>query len=113
MPADGATSFDMIEATWFTLRDSFDDALQAAETKEERERLLTERDGAYRAYVSSLGKVFDEQDQFIQKTKKELKGALADMKRELASLQDIAAILAVVASAVKLAAALAGMRSAR
>ena len=41
--------------------------------------------------------------------KKELKEATAYMKRELAELQNIAAVLNAISSAVKLAAAVAGM----
>jgi hypothetical protein len=102
-------SFDLIEETWFNLRRSFDDAQQRLSTKAARERLLADRDGARDAYYAARGKDFDEQDEFIKKTKKELARATAAMKVELQSLEDLDSLLKAVSSAVKLSAALAGM----
>lgn len=111
MPAKSQppSSFELIEDTWFTLRDNFDDALRLAQNKADRNSLLHDRDGARDAYNMALSKTFDEQDEFIKKTKKELKEVTAEMKRELAKLQNIAAVLNAISSAVKLAAALAAM----
>jgi hypothetical protein len=108
MAAD-PTSKKLIEDTWFSLRRKYDDALQQLQIKKDRENLLEERDLARDAYYASLAKDFDEQDEAIKKAKAELTAATADMKRELASLQDMAAVLKAVASAAKLAAALAGI----
>jgi hypothetical protein len=108
MAAD-VTSNKAIEDTWFSLRRDYDDAQQRLSKKEDRERLLRDRDLARDAYFAARAKEFDEQDEFIKKTKKELTAATADMKRELASLQNIAAVLKAISSAVKLAATLAGI----
>lgn len=103
------TSMDAIEDTWFILRDNYDDAQQAMPEKADRAKLLKKRDLARDAYYAAIDKQFDEQDEFIKKSKKELTAATADMKKELASLKNIAAVLEAVASAVKLAATLAGI----
>jgi len=72
MPADAQpeTSFELIEDTWFTLRDGYDDALQLAQTEADRSDLLHQRDGARDAYYMALGKLFDEQDEFIKKPRR-------------------------------------------
>lgn len=109
MAADNPTSFELIESTWTTLRDNFDDAQQRLTSVDDRKRLLSDRDHACLAYRAALGKQFDEQADFVVRTKKELSDATADMQNELTSLQDAAALLNAVSSAVKLAAALAGI----
>ncbi|HET6969689.1 MAG TPA: hypothetical protein VFH92_01080 [Phenylobacterium sp.] len=104
-----ATAFDLIEDAWFSIRDNFDDLLQAAATPQARKSLLADRDGARDAYYHALGKAFDEQDHFVQKTKAELAGVTGDLKAALRDLQNLVAALALVSSAVKLMAALAAM----
>jgi hypothetical protein len=108
MPNNSA-SFDAIEDTWFSLRRSFDDAQQKLASKAERDHLLADRDGARDAYYVARAKDFDEQDAFVIKTKTELAAATTEMKHQLQSLQNMATVLKAVSSAVKLAAALAGM----
>jgi hypothetical protein len=104
-----ADAFQLIEDAWFQIRDNFDDLLQAAPTAEARKSVLADRDGARDAYYHALGKAFDEQDHFVQKTKAELAGVTQDLKAALSDLQDLAAALSLVSSAVKLMAALAAM----
>lgn len=103
------SAFELIEETWFSIRDGFDDLLQGATDAGERKRLVTDRDGARDAYYHALGEQFDEQDHFVKQTKAELAAVTADLKSELESLENIAAALNLVSSAVKLMATLAAM----
>jgi len=111
MPADNRNqkSFDLIEDTWFTLRDNFDDLQRNAPDQAGREKLLANRDGARDAYYQAVGKIFDEQDAFVRGVKKELEGMTKDLKREIRDLQNIVSVLSLVSSSVRLAAALSAM----
>lgn len=103
------SAFDLIKETWFTVRDGFGDTYAAATTEEQRKVLVADRDGARDAFYLAMGKLIDETDGYVQKTKTELIKANSKMKSSLESLKSIVKTLGAISEAVKLSAALASM----
>jgi hypothetical protein len=95
-----------IEKTYATVDRGFGKALAACATAKQKQLLIASRDAARDAFWKAVASELADNSVFVKSIHRDLKAANAALKKSLASLEDVSAVLNAIAEAVRLAASL-------
>ena len=103
------TRLDRIEETFKVIDEGFDEAWGKTSTDEERELLAASRDAARDLFWAAVSADLEKNSPVVSRLVADLDAANDNLKKSLANLADVSAVIKAMEEAVRLAAALAAL----
>lgn len=115
VPGDGSPgpALDAVYDTYRLLDDHFDEVYAACQRDDQRLQLRALHASARDAYWKAVADGLRDDNRVVQDIRRDLADATARIRQQLATLQDVTAVLRMLTEAVRLAGALVGLAAVR